>query len=458
MELLAWPVVKAQLYLLEASYVKNAVGRERIRRNKDALRELRCLQEILVDLHAGHFGRESARRVAGEAAIARWAELHEAAVEAGRAPEELCKVSPGVRRFLLTRPAANSGLPLSRCNSEAASSTRAPSTAAAATASPEPDSQSTVADSRSEAAAAPAPAEPGCVRAGGSPGARLCRQQLDALAAELREQLDQEYTSLLASIEEVQCLMEAEVAGVSSLPSRAELEAFSAAAAAVLAEHGTAAVQATSDAGGGPPAPPEHGAAEVAAAVAAVHEQGCVDPLVNENRNCNPEDADVLVFPARATRAVGEADPEESGITAADMVAMAAPARPAKPAPRRRWADSFSDSEEAPLMPGAPAPLGSDPDRCAAGDIGAMAATTVGGCTSAPLAAARAKCSSCGTLLSRTGFSRRAWREARGLGRGGQGRREPGRAACLACSRATSAKVASHSTPAIGRSPLPRER
>ncbi|CAK0791056.1 unnamed protein product [Prorocentrum cordatum] len=44
-ELLAWPAAKVHLYTLEAAHVKNAVGRERIRRNKDALRELRCLQD-----------------------------------------------------------------------------------------------------------------------------------------------------------------------------------------------------------------------------------------------------------------------------------------------------------------------------------------------------------------------------------------------------------------------------
>ncbi|CAE7832338.1 unnamed protein product, partial [Symbiodinium microadriaticum] len=49
---------------------------------------------------------------------------------------------------------------------------------------------------------------------------------LGRLAGELSEQMDQEYTALMASIEEIQNLMEAEVAGDARLPSIEELEAF----------------------------------------------------------------------------------------------------------------------------------------------------------------------------------------------------------------------------------------
>jgi len=73
---------------------------------------------------------------------------------------------------------------------------------------------------------------PVALRPGG--GQRLSRDQLDRLASELREQLEQEYTSLLSSIEEVQGLMEAEVIGLELLPPLEELEAFAVAAKAAL--------------------------------------------------------------------------------------------------------------------------------------------------------------------------------------------------------------------------------
>ncbi|CAE8627263.1 unnamed protein product, partial [Polarella glacialis] len=72
MDLLVWPTAKVQLYLTEVSQVKKAVGRERIRQNKDALRELRCFQEILGDLHAGQYGRAPERKRAAKDASSRW--------------------------------------------------------------------------------------------------------------------------------------------------------------------------------------------------------------------------------------------------------------------------------------------------------------------------------------------------------------------------------------------------
>merc|ERR1719313_1556688 len=80
------------------------------------------------------------------------------------------------------------------------------------------------------------------IRPGG--GQRLGREQLDQLAAELRDQLDQEYTSLMSSIDEVQALMEAEVAGVELLPPLEELEAFARKAEAVVASLGRQAAEA----------------------------------------------------------------------------------------------------------------------------------------------------------------------------------------------------------------------
>jgi len=220
MELLVWPTVKAQLYLIEAAHVKQAVGRERIRRNKDTLRELRCLQEILGDLHAGEFGHESERRAAADAAAISWDALCKTAAASGSSAETLCSVSQKVKRFLLSRHKPHK-MPSVSCSSQAATSTREPTGSL-----PDLDARSsTVATDLRHDAALCSVTEGSCVRAG--PGRRLSREQLDSLAVELREQLDQERTSLLASIEEVQGLMEAEVADAGLLPSRLELEAFS---------------------------------------------------------------------------------------------------------------------------------------------------------------------------------------------------------------------------------------
>lgn len=231
MDRLAWRTAKAQLYLLEAAYVKDAVGRDRIRRNKDTLRELRCLQEILGDLHAGEFGRApERRRKAAESATSTWAALCSAVAKhgGGRTPEEHCEVPRSVKRFLLALPdAGGPSSPLrGRCGSEsgAATSTRAPSEAAAASIEPDGRSNATESHLSDTAFLSEVAATAMALRPGG--GQRLCCEQLDRLAAELREQLDQEYTSLLSSIEEVQGLMEAEVNDVELLPPLEVLEAF----------------------------------------------------------------------------------------------------------------------------------------------------------------------------------------------------------------------------------------
>lgn len=243
-ELLAWPAAKVHLYTLEAAHVKNAVGRERIRRNKDALRELRCLQEILADLHAGEYGTPE-RRDAAEAAAASWEALTQVAAARGMTAEALCEVPRGVARFLASRRAAKQGgatLPgtcaATMVADQAASSTRTPSTATGA-GREEQDARSTASDLRSDAlseAAAAVLARPASV-------GRMGREQLDRLAAALGEQLDQEHTALMASIEEVQGLMEAEVSGAAAPPSRAELEAFAAEVEGVLRREAAAEEQ-----------------------------------------------------------------------------------------------------------------------------------------------------------------------------------------------------------------------
>mmetsp|Transcript_94493 Transcript_94493/g.147722 ORF Transcript_94493/g.147722 Transcript_94493/m.147722 type:complete len:468 (-) Transcript_94493:68-1471(-) len=221
MDLLAWRTAKVQLYLTEAAYVKDSVGRDKIRRNKDTLRELRCLQEILGDLHAGNFGRApERRRKTVEVAKSRWTALCKAA--GSRSVETLCEASPSVKRFFTALPDGTITTPRARSSgSDAATSTRAPSEAVL-----DLDSHSIATESHLSDVPCPADgaAMSMALRPGG--GQRLSRDQLDRLAAELVEQLDQEYTSLLSSIEEVQQLMEAEVAGVSLLPSLDDLDAF----------------------------------------------------------------------------------------------------------------------------------------------------------------------------------------------------------------------------------------
>mmetsp|Transcript_5293 Transcript_5293/g.6950 ORF Transcript_5293/g.6950 Transcript_5293/m.6950 type:complete len:99 (-) Transcript_5293:10-306(-) len=98
MDRLVWQNTKAHLYLVEAAHVKNAVGRDRIRRNKDTLRELRCLQEILADLHAGDFGRNHDLSGLVQTATEAWSRLHKTAFKQSRRVEDLCEIPSSVRR------------------------------------------------------------------------------------------------------------------------------------------------------------------------------------------------------------------------------------------------------------------------------------------------------------------------------------------------------------------------
>mmetsp|Transcript_2476 Transcript_2476/g.6189 ORF Transcript_2476/g.6189 Transcript_2476/m.6189 type:complete len:385 (-) Transcript_2476:16-1170(-) len=226
MDRLVWQNTKAHLYLVEAAHVKNAVGRDRIRRNKDTLRELRCLQEILADLHAGDFGRNHDLSGLVQTATEAWSRLHKTAFKQSRRVEDLCEIPSSVRRYLLAQPGVHGCVlcPTLPRGTDAASSTRAPSTVY------DVDVQSTAAESTSAETSCLACDNIGIVADGMTAhtqrGPRLSMEQLDQLAAELREQLDQEFTSLLASIEEVQGLMEAEVVGVGLLPSKTDLDVF----------------------------------------------------------------------------------------------------------------------------------------------------------------------------------------------------------------------------------------
>lgn len=329
MDELVWSTVKPQLFLTEAAHIKALVGRDRIRRNKDALKELRCLQEILSDLHSGaiDLGCEPEQRTALDRASACYAALQAEATNRGVKPEELCNVPRGVKRYLLTRPVrgdapAAADLSLLRCISEAATSTRAPST----TLELDAQSTTTATDCRSEAAVLHE------VVLGMRPGGqRLGCEQLDALAAQLVDQLEQEFTSLVSSIEEVQALMEAEVAELRRPPPLAELEAFCA-------------------------------------------------------------EADAALTPAR-----------------------------------RRWADFSSESSEV------------DAGSCASDFTACEARGEACGIGSEALSSrlpARAPCARCGALLGRPAFSRRAWRQARGLGSATRDSGNTPSAACLACTRA----------------------
>ncbi|CAJ1358780.1 unnamed protein product [Effrenium voratum] len=222
--------LEAQLYLSEASHVKKLVGADKIRRNKDALRELRCFQEILADLHAGHFGCAPERRSAAEAAAQKWEILTTEAQSRSLMPEALFEASARVLSYVQcfgrsTSPGSSKVVISEENATTCGSSTRAPSTVL-----PQEETQSlATTEAISELTGFLDDARPfdafGHTALGKT---RQSNEQLCKLAAELREQMDQEYTALMASIDEIQRLMEAEVAGDAQLPSIAELQTFTA--------------------------------------------------------------------------------------------------------------------------------------------------------------------------------------------------------------------------------------
>lgn len=360
MDLLVWPTAKAQLYLLEAAHVRAAVGRDRIRRNKDAYRELQTLQEILSDLHAGHLGQVPEKRHAAEAAAARWLSLRQFAAAQGQAPEKLIEVPRNVRRYLLALPLEEGrGLVCSLKEAFADPSTRAPSTAGAL----ENDTESVATDLRSEAEGLLMPRP--LARGGGS---RLTAAGLDRLAADLREQLDQEFTSLLSSIEEVQALMEAEVAGVGQLPSVADLQAFTAQVDRLLAE----AVVAEGP-GKSSPSSSSSSSCKLAAEPSSTELEVMEMECPARNREDAPEEPCV----------------QEELAAENEVLSWVLPG-PSRP----RWADLVSDPEDE-LEEEEKDLQGSSRRRHPGPSV--------------------ARCGRCRRELPRSSFSRRGWRQARGL-------------------------------------------
>ncbi|CAE7380437.1 unnamed protein product [Symbiodinium natans] len=228
---LVWPTAKAQLYLSEAAQVKKLIGPEKIRRNKDALRELRCFQEILGDLHAGQFGRAPERRAAAEAAARRWEDLGAVAQKQNLPPEALaalCEAPQSILSFVhcvrgFPPGCSQMASPLDDEHATCASSTRAPSTVAIH----QEETQSLATTEVTTLLEDVLWSGPSCDMTGPTfSKRRRSVEQLGRLAGDLSEQMDQEYTALMASIDEIQALMEAEVAGDARLPSIEELEAF----------------------------------------------------------------------------------------------------------------------------------------------------------------------------------------------------------------------------------------
>lgn len=354
---LVWPSTKVHLYTIEAARIKESVGRERIQRNKVAWRELRSLQEILCDLHAGQFGRAPERHNAAVIAASRWDLLAAAAQRQGLALDSLCEVPSRVRPLLVslsTRSAPSPGSPKSSgfCFSllaASSSSTRAPSTA---TGVREAETQSlATTDVRSDVTGLLDSLGP--FQSVSAERGRRSREQLEQLALELGDQLDQEYTSLMASIEEVQTLMEAEMAGDAQMPSIEELEAF------------TVKV--------------DQAIEQIREETTTVIEEETVEPAIGKQQSSN-----VALQTEKKPLALQEEQ-------AASQVVAARP----------RWSDMCSDSEHEEALFGVGAGL-----QCPCPPQSQVKGSD----------AAKAQCSRCHRYLGRSFFSRRAWRQVRGLG------------------------------------------
>ncbi|CAK9025299.1 Hypothetical protein SCF082_LOCUS17020 [Durusdinium trenchii] len=377
-----WRAAKAQLYLSEAAQVKRLVGAERIHRNKDALRELSCFQEILGDLHAGQFGRAPERRQAAEEAQRRWERLKLEAQRHGVKAETICEVPANILSYVQCLGSCGSPPSKSLVEDEesftCASSTRAPSTSARVDETLSLATAELVSEIR--------------LLDDWPPGARQRRHstELQKLAVELKEQLDQEYTALMASIEEIQALMEAEVAGDARLPSVEELEGFVARIDRALATWPSSA----------PPIDPapEHRAPSAGAGCAGAE---VVEPKGGSDRSSACE----IDLWLDAALEIGEIYPLQT--PPAPSVAVLVPEACRRERPR--WADLNSDSDDA-----------AAPAACAA-------SLTL----SAP---AVAECARCQRLLTKSSFSRRSWRQVRG--KGALGQRPVDRAWCRDCGKA----------------------
>lgn len=390
---LVWRTAKSQLYLSEAAQVKKLLGPERIRRNKDALRELRCFQEILGDLHSGHFGRAPERHQAAEEAALRWEQLKSEAQRHGLRAEDLCAAARDKERLVSYVQCVGSvGSPgCSKLGDDLertlCASTRAPSTAldaldeqSFATAEMVSEITSMVDDITWHATTATA---------------RKRRQntELKKLAIELTEQLDQEYTALMASIEEIQVLMEAEVAGDARLPSVEDLEDFTQQINVALSTLEAAR-------------PPQASIAEAADAATVEF----VRPQEVSMASVRPTVSKPAPAPAAQLEALLEISdvfqetekPEVCPPTAVASVLVPLAERQWRP----RWADLADDEvdlPQRPLIP--PAPVIQEP--------------------------AVAPCARCQRSLTRSSFSRRAWRQVRG--KGALGERKSDNAWCRQC-------------------------
>lgn len=437
MDHLVWPAAKAHLYVLEAAHVKNVVGRSIIQRNKDALRELTSHQEILEDLHAGECG-PAARDVA-KAATGRWAALRKLAASEGVAPETLCDVPCNVQRFLHARavPGASSSRAHSGWGtSEAATSTRAPSTTIPLETE---DGQSTAACTETRCETLGQTEFP-FVRTG--PGHRMSNRQLDDLAAQLREQLDQEYTSLITSIEEVQALMEAEVTGSGPLPSRTDLETFMLAADAKLNES-TNRTQDEDPVLHTLEADPSESLDQLneSSRIAASHEDELEPAALDAERDNVATAYDATDFALHVTPALtrdvrcsdGLQETCVSSVWIPILTSCMEESQRDSSSARPRWADFTSDSDHELVQQDVAAYSSERPPttvartrwadmslECENDDISESTLQIFKAAadlqTSSAHGPAMIICSKCVRQLGRAAFSRRAWRQARGLG------------------------------------------
>jgi hypothetical protein len=296
------------------------------------------------------------------------------------------------------------------------------------------------------------------------------------LAAELQEQLDQEYTSLLSSIDEVQGLMEAEVAGVELLPPLEELEAFAIAAEAALRslEHQIAECRQKQKAAcklklqdedlmhegtlnqKDPCSPGSPSASHAGVQPETVQSEQLQSELLDDVAPDGPLEAlrekeardstDAVVGDSLVKQQVALhncASPSASsprrrasGISisfcieeaSAEILRVGGDGRSAagdagtsndvmeRPAARPRWAD-LSDDEEVVL----PSAIGRRPcpPRLSAEDALPPEASEGMADDGSGQERAKAQCGRCMELLGKENFSRRAWRQARGLGGAG---------------------------------------
>lgn len=394
---LVWRTAKSQLYLSEAAHVKKLVGPERIRRNKDALRELRCFQEILGDLHAGHFGRAPERHRAAEEVALRWEQLKSEAQHHGLKAEDLC--APGERLLSYVQCVGSVGSPGSSKflddlqSDRICASTRAPSTAldaldeqSFATAEMVSEITSMVDDITWHAT--------GTTTA----TARKRRQntELKKLAIELTEQLDQEYTALMASIEEIQALMEAEVAGDARLPSVEDLEDFTKQINVALSTLEATPQASAATAVVPVPLPQPEPSPVGQMATAASHLEAVLE-ISDVFQESTPPEASPLPVPP---------------VPPAPAVLVPLAERQWRP----RWADLASDGSDAEPV----APPVAPPEVARRKEDAAVAL-----------------CARCQRSLTRGSFSRRAWRQVRGKGAQAGERRSSDNAWCRQCTESS---------------------